>query len=166
MEKILISACLLGDIVRYDGRQKKMNHVPAQRWVQHWEAQGRLVRFCPEVAGGLKTPRPPGEIVNGDGQDVLEHRAWVQTSTGEDVSLEFIRGAAMALDLVKTHAIKMAVLKAKSPSCGSDFIYDGTFENRLTAGMGVTTAVLRKNGILVFPEYEIEAVEFLLKSDS
>lgn len=142
-----------------------MNHVPAQRWVQRWEAQGRLVRFCPEVAGGLKTPRPPGEIVNGDGQDVLEHRAWVRTSTGEDVTPQFIRGAAMALDLVKTHAIKMAILKAKSPSCGSDFIYDGTFEKRLTAGMGVTTAVLRKNGVHVFSEYEIEAASFFLKAN-
>lgn len=165
MEKILISACLLGDIVRYDGRQKKMNPVPAQRWVQCWEAQGRLVRFCPEVAGGLKTPRPPGEIVNGDGQDVLEQRAWVRTSTGEDVTPQFIRGAAMALDLVKTHAIKIAILKAKSPSCGSERIYDGTFENRLTAGMGVTTALLRENGVHVFSESEIEAVEFLLKSN-
>lgn len=161
MEKILISACLLGDIVRYDGRQKKMDHV----LLQCWEAQGRFVRFCPETAGGLKTPRPPGEIVNGDGKDVLAHRAWVRTSTGEDVTPQFIRGAAMALDLVKTHAIKMAILKANSPSCGSDFIYDGTFENRLTAGMGVTTAVLRKNGILVFSEYEIEAASFLLKSN-
>lgn len=68
----------------------------------------------------------------------------------------------MALDLIKTHAIKIAILKAKSPSCGSEFIYDGTFENRLIAGMGVTTAVLKKNGILVFPEYEIEAVKSLL----
>jgi uncharacterized protein YbbK (DUF523 family) len=162
MEKILISACLLGDIVRYDGCQKKMNHVPAQRWVQRWEDQGRLVWFCPEVAGGLKTPRPPGEIVNGDGQDVLEHRAWVRTSTGEDVTPQFIRGAAMALDLIKTHAIKMAILKAKSPSCGSDLIYDGTFENRLTEGVGVTTALLRRNGIFVFSEYEIETVKSLI----
>ncbi len=165
MEKILISACLLGDIVRYDGRQKKMNHVPAQRWVQRWEAQGRLVRFCPEVAGGLKTPRPPGEIVNGDGQDVLEQRAWVRTSTGEDVTPQFIRGAAMALDLIKTHAIKMAILKAKSPSCGSDLIYDGTFKNRLMEGVGVTTALLRRHGVLVFPENKIEDVGFLLKQN-
>jgi uncharacterized protein YbbK (DUF523 family) len=159
MEKILISACLMGDIVRYDGCQKKLNHVLLDRW----EAQGRLVRFCPETAGGLKTPRPPGEIVNGDGQDVLEQRAWVKTASGEDLTAQFIRGAALTLDLIKTHTIKIAVLKAKSPSCGSDGIYDGTFENRLKPGVGVTTALLRKNGVLVFSENKIEDVKSLLK---
>ncbi len=148
----------MGDIVRYDGRQKKMDHVG----VEKWETQGRLVRFCPEVAGGLKTPRPPAEIVNGDGQDVLAQRAKLWTSAGEDVTPQFVRGAAMALDLIKTHAIKIAILKTKSPSCGSSLIYDGTFENRLIAGMGVTTAVLRKNGVLVFSEYEIKAVTALI----
>lgn len=161
MEKILISACLMGDIVRYDGKQKKMAHVG----VEKWEAQGRLVRFCPEKAGGLKTPRPPAEIVNGDGQDVLEQRAWLRTSAGEDVTPQFVRGALMALDLIKIHAIKIAILKAKSPSCGSNLIYDGTFENRLIAGMGVTTAVLRKNGVLVFSENEIGGIDFLLKQN-
>ena len=149
----------MGDIVRYDGRQKKMAHVLVQRW----EAQGRLVPFCPEVAGGLNTPRPPAEIVNGDGQDVLEQRAKIRTSTGEDVTPQFIRGALMGLDLIKTHAIKIAILKAKSPSCGSDLIYDGTFENKLIPGIGVATAVLLRNGVFVFPEYKIGNVEFLLK---
>lgn len=149
----------MGDIVRYDGRQKKMDHV----LVQEWEARGRLVRFCPEVAGGLKTPRPPGEIINGDGQDVLEQRAWIRTATGKNLTPQFIRGAEMALELIKTHAIKIAILKAKSPSCGSDLIYDGTFENRLMEGVGVTTALLRRNGVFVFPENKIEDVKFLLK---
>ena len=126
MEKILISACLMGDIVRYDGRQKKMTHALIHRWA----AQGRLVPFCPEVAGGLSTPRPPAEIVNGDGQEVLEQRAKIWTSAGEDVTPQFVRGALMALDLIKSHAIKFAILKAKSPSCGSEFIYDGTFKNK------------------------------------
>jgi len=139
--------------------KKKMDHV----LLRFWEAQGRLVRFCPETAGGLKTPRPPGEIVNGDGQDVLEQRAWIRTSAGEDITPQFLRGAAMALEMIKTHAIKMAILKARSPSCGSELIYDGTFENRLMEGVGVTTALLRKNGILVFSENKVEDVKCLLK---
>ncbi len=159
MKKILISACLLGGLFRYDGKQKKIDH----DLVQKWEAQGRLVPFCPEVAGGLKTPRPSAEIVNGDGRDVLEQRAWVQTAAGKDVTREFIRGALLALDLIKTHSIKIAILKAKSPSCGTGYIYDGTFENRLVPGMGVATAVLKKNGVAVFSEIEIEGIELLLK---
>ena len=148
----------MGGLVRYDGKQKKIDH----DLVQKWEAQNRLLPFCPEVAAGLKTPRSRAEIVNGDGQDVLEQRAWVRTTVGEDVTHEFLRGALLALDLVKTHAIKIAILKAKSPSCGTGLIYDGTFENRLVPGVGVTAAVLRKNGIFVFSEYKIGEVEFLL----
>jgi uncharacterized protein YbbK (DUF523 family) len=163
MKKILISACLMGDIVRYDGRQKTMDHLPGHRWLQHWDAQGWLVRFCPETAGGLKTPRPPGEIVNGDGQDVLAHRAWVRTASGEDITLAFIRGATLALALVKTHAIKIAILKSKSPSCSAGLVYDGSFKNRLRTGVGVTTALLQQNGVVVFSENQIEATKFLLK---
>ncbi len=152
MKKILISACLLGGLFRYDGKQKKIDHDR----VHKWEAQGRLVPFCPEVAGGLKTPRPSAEIINGDGQDVLEKKAWVRTHNGKDVTPQFVRGALLAIDLIKTHSIKIAILKAKSPSCGTGLIYDGTFENRLVTGMGVTTAVLKKHGILVFSENELE----------
>ncbi len=159
MKKILISACLLGGLFRYDGKQKKIDH----DLVHKWEAQGRFVPFCPEVAGGLQTPRPPGEIVNGDGWDVLEQRAWVRTVAGKDVTREFVRGALLALDLIKIHSIKIAILKAKSPSCGTGSIYDGTFENRLVSGIGVTTAALKKDGVHVFSESEIEGVELLLK---
>ncbi|MCP4722987.1 MAG: DUF523 domain-containing protein [Desulfobacteraceae bacterium] len=159
MKKILISACLMGGRFRYDGKQKKMDH----GLIQKWEAQGRLVPFCPEVAAGLKIPRPPAQIVNGDGRDVLRQKAWVKTSTGEDVTSQFICGAFLALDLIKNHAIKIAILKAKSPSCGTGLIYDGTFENRLVPGMGVTTAVLREKGVSVFSESEIDGIKFLLK---
>ena len=161
MKKILISACLLGGLFRYDGKQKKIDH----DLVQKWEAQGLLLPFCPEVAGGLKTPRPSAEIVNGNGKDVLEQRARVRTAAGKDVTREFIRGALLALDLIKTHSIKIAILKAKSPSCGTGYTYDGTFENKLVPGMGVTTAVLKENGVDVFSESEIEKVELLLKSN-
>lgn len=161
MEKILISACLMGGLFRYDGKQKKLDHDLVRRWA----AQERLVPFCPEVAGGLKIPRPPAQIVKGDGRDVLENKARVQTFTGEDVTRAFVAGALSALDLTRKHGIKIAILKAKSPSCGSDDIYDGTFENRLVPGMGVTTAVLRENGVCVFSELQIECVSIWLKQN-
>lgn len=159
MEKILISACLMGELCRYDGKQKKLDH----HLIRKWETQGRLVPFCPEVAGGLKIPRPPAQIINGDGLDVLENKARVQTSSGEDVTQAFVTGALVALELTRTHGIKIAILKAKSPSCGSDYIYDGTFENRLVPGIGVTTAVFRGNGVDVFSELEIQEVSIRLK---
>ena len=151
----------MGGLFRYDGKQKMLDH----DLVRRWEAQGQLLSFCPEVAGGLKIPRPPAQIVKGDGRDVLENRARVQTSTGEDVTQAFVTGALSTLDLTRKHDIKIAILKAKSPSCGSDCIYDGTFENRLVPGMGVTTAVLRKNGVCVFSELEIEEVSIWLKQN-
>jgi len=151
----------MGGLFRYDGKQKKLDH----DLIRKWETQGRLVPFCPEVAGGLKIPRPPAQIVNGDGLDVLENKARVQTSTGEDVTQAFVTGAQAALELTRTHGIKIAILKAKSPSCGSDCIYDGTFENRLVPGIGVTTAVLRENGVDIFSELEIEEVSIWLKQN-
>lgn len=144
----------MGEIVRYDGKQKKFTHC----LIQKWEAQGRLVPFCPEVAGGLNIPRSPAEIVNGDGWDVLEQRAWLKTSAGDDVTQSFMKGGLLALDLIGRHAIRIAILKEKSPSCASNFIYDGSFEKRLVPGIGVATAVLRGEGILVFSENELEAV--------
>ena len=149
----------MGELCRYDGKQKKLDH----HLIRKWETQGRLVPFCPEVAGGLKIPRPPAQIINGDGLDVLENKARVQTSSGEDVTQAFVTGALVALELTRTHGIKIAILKAKSPSCGSDYIYDGTFENRLVPGIGVTTAVFRGNGVDVFSELEIQEVSIRLK---
>jgi len=150
----------MGEIVRYDGKQKKLNHF----LIQKWEAQGRLVPFCPEVAGGLSIPRPPAEIVHGDGLDVLEKRSWLKISTGEDVTQSFIKGAKLTLDLIKSHAIKIAILKEKSPSCASNFIYDGSFKKRLVSGIGVTTAALREKRVLVFSENELEAVALAIEA--
>ena len=159
MEKILISACLAGDLVRYDGKRKPFDHV----MIREWEARGRLIRFCPEVAGGLAVPRPSAEIVHGNGGDVLEKKARILTSKGKDVSSQFIRGALLALELIRAHKIKIAILKEKSPSCGTGYIYDGTFKKRLVPGMGVTAALFKKNGVIVFPETEIEEVKLFAK---
>ncbi len=157
-EKILVSACLLGNKVRYDA-----NDVPTEsRLLDKWSSEGRLIAFCPEVAGGLSVPRLPAEIQNDDGNAVLDGRAKVFDNQGNDVSENFITGAKKALDTAQGNNIKVAILKSKSPSCGSSFIYDGTFASVQKVGQGVTTALLERNGIKVFSDLEIEkAAEYL-----
>ncbi|MDD0973563.1 DUF523 domain-containing protein [Pseudomonas fontis] len=152
MHKVLVSACLLGQPVRYDGRAS--GHPDT---LQAWQAQGRVVPLCPEVAGGLPTPRPPAEIPGGQGRAVLDGDARVVTVAGEDVSAQFVAGAQIALALVRRHGIRIAVLKSGSPSCGNQQTYDGTFSGTKVAGEGVTTALLRGDGVLVFSELELEA---------
>jgi len=147
MRKILISSCLLGRPVRYDGRS-----VPnADPMIRKWLEQGRLVPFCPEVEGGLSIPRSPAEIHGGTGADVFEGRAAVKTRES-DVTRAFLNGARAALDLCQTQGITLALLKEKSPSCGSRHIYDGSFSKRLVSGRGVTAALLENHGISVFSE--------------
>ncbi|MCC6074958.1 DUF523 domain-containing protein [Pseudomonas sp. GCM10022188] len=151
MEKILVSRCLLGHAVRYDGGA----HGPVDLLLR-WQAEGRVVALCPEVAGGLPTPRPPAEIPGGQGAAVLERRVPVRTIEGADVSEAFLRGAAAALALVRAHGIRIAVLKARSPSCGNRENYDGSFSGRRVAGEGVTAALLRREGVQVFNEDELD----------
>ena len=151
MEKILVSRCLLGHAVRYDGGA----HGPIDLLLR-WQAEGRVVALCPEVAGGLPTPRPPAEIPGGQGAAVLEGHVPVRTIDGVDVSEAFLMGAAAALALVRAHDIRIAVLKACSPSCGNRENYDGTFSGRRVAGEGVTAALLRREGVQVFNEDDLE----------
>ena len=103
--------------------------------------------ICPEEDGGLGTPRLPAEIVGGDGHAVLQGRARVVASDGRDVTKEYVRGAHLALEAATRAGARTAILKARSPSCGRGDIYDGTFERRLTAGDGVTAALLQRAGI-------------------
>jgi uncharacterized protein YbbK (DUF523 family) len=161
--KILVSACLLGNKVRYDA-----NDVPTESsLLDQWNAEGRLIAFCPEVAGGLSVPRLPAEIQSHDGNAVLDGTAKVLDNQGNDVSENFITGAKKALETAQANNIKVAILKAKSPSCGSSFIYDGTFSSVQKVGQGVTTALLERNGIKVFSDLEIEkASEFLGELDA
>lgn len=155
--KILISACLLGYKVRYDGQDCLQSHLGLKKLID----SGAIVSFCPEVSGGLSTPRPPAEIANGlTGEDVLNKKAKVFSNQGVDVTAQFIKGAHNALEIAKKHQIKVAILKAKSPSCGSSKIYDGTFSRKLINGMGVTATLLNQHGIMVFDEDQIdEALE-------
>ncbi|AWY41782.1 DUF523 domain-containing protein [Pseudomonas putida] len=161
MQKILVSRCLLGHRVRYDGGASG----PFDQ-LQLWLDEGRVVPLCPEVAGGLPTPRAAAEIPGGQGVDVLEGRAAVITSDGIDVSEQFLSGARQALELVQAHGIRIAVLKANSPSCGNRQTYDGTFSGVKVSGEGVTAALLRRHGVLVFSELELaEAAQALATQD-
>ncbi|WP_282285386.1 DUF523 domain-containing protein [Pseudomonas sp. PS02302] len=157
MEKILVSRCLLGHRVRYDGGA----HGPFDL-LAVWQAQGRVVPLCPEVAGGLPTPRPPAEIPGGQGGAVLDGWLPVLTDGGEDVTLAFIAGADAALELIARHGIRLAVLKARSPSCGNVENYDGSFSGTRVAGEGVTAAALKRAGVAVFNETELQEAQRLL----
>ncbi|SDT06234.1 DUF523 domain-containing protein [Pseudomonas oryzae] len=154
MDKILVSRCLLGHAVRYDGGA----HGPIDLLLR-WQTEGRVVALCPEVAGGLPTPRPPAEIAGGQGAAVLDGEVAVRTVAGDDVSAAFLAGAAAALALVRAHGIRIAVLKARSPSCGNRENYDGSFSGRRVAGEGVTVALLRRAGVQVFSEEELAEAE-------
>lgn len=152
MEKILISACLLGKKVRYDGGTLSV----VEGIVQQWRSSGQIVSVCPEVDAGMSIPRPPAEITGGDGYGVLTGSAQVFENTGVDVTSYFKAGARIALDLCRKHNIKVAVLTENSPSCGSTAIYDGQFADEKKAGVGVTAALLKNSGIQVFSQHQIE----------
>lgn len=155
--KILVSACLLGSKVRYDGSDKASDNDTLTELL----ARGQVIAVCPEVAGGLGVPRLPAEIQHGDGAAVLANRTQVLNSAGEDVTEAFVSGAQQALALAQEHGIKAAILKARSPSCGNEQIYDGTFSKALLAGQGVAAALLEQHGIKVFNETQIdEAVAY------
>ena len=156
--RVLVSACLLGERVRYDGGEATSSSAILERWL----AEGRLVPFCPEVAGGLGVPRPPAEIQGGGGGDVLEGRAQVLTVSGADVTRPFRAGAEMALLAARAAGVGLAVLKDGSPSCGSTSVYDGSFTRTRRPGQGVTAALLEREGIPVFSQDQLEAAAELL----
>ncbi|WP_434602144.1 DUF523 domain-containing protein [Pseudomonas sp. Z4-7] len=159
MQKILVSRCLLGHRVRYDGGASGPFDL-----LQHWLDEGRVVPLCPEVAGGLPTPRPAAEIPGGQGARVLDGNAAVITTEGEDVSAQFLSGAYQALALAREHGIRIAVLKANSPSCGNLLTYDGTFSGVKVRGEGVTAALLKRNGVRVFSELELAEAALALEA--
>ncbi|WP_370292451.1 DUF523 domain-containing protein [Thalassolituus sp.] len=155
MKRLLISACLLGEKVRYDGDDNASKVRELQHWISQWNAQGRLVPVCPETSGGLPTPRPPAETT-ADGLEVLNGQARVITVAGKDVTDAFIAGAQKTLQQAKKCNAALALLAARSPSCGKGLIYDGTFSRTLTRGSGVTVALLEMNGICCFTPDDAE----------
>ncbi|HET7618671.1 MAG TPA: DUF523 domain-containing protein [Vicinamibacterales bacterium] len=156
---VLVSACLLGAPVRYHGGDAQSDSDILRRW----QRQRRIVAVCPEVAGGLPTPRPPAELQGGDGVQVLRGGAAVRTRAGEDVTEAFRAGAAHAVAAARGANVRVAVLKSGSPSCAVDGIYDGTFSGRRTAGAGVTAAALRAAGVQVFDETQLAEADAALK---
>lgn len=141
-ERILVSACLLGIPCRYDGRS-----MPCDKVISLAEKY-ELVPVCPEIYGGLSTPRVPSERI---GERVM-------MKNGTDVTENYARGAAAALELCRIFDIKTAILKEKSPSCGCGAIYDGSFSGRLTDGNGVTAELLLSHGIRVVGESFVEEI--------
>ena len=158
MEKILISACLVGNAVRYDGKTVKFDNPLLLKW----QMENRLVPVCPEVAGGLKVPRAPAEINGTDGDAVLQKQAVILTKEGKDVTGAFVQGAEHTLRIAGKYHCRAAVLTEKSPSCGRHQIYDGSFSGIRKEGIGVTAALLEKNGIRVFNQYELEELKELI----
>jgi uncharacterized protein YbbK (DUF523 family) len=150
MEKILVSECLYGGrIVRYDG-----GDVPLLDPVfLKWKEEGRLVPFCPEVYGGLPTPRPDAQRKD-DG---------VFTGTGADVTEEFRKGAQEAVRLAREAGVCFCIMKSDSPSCGSKQIYDGSFTGNKTSGQGLAVEMLRDAGFTVFDETDMETAIALLQ---
>lgn len=148
MKKYLISACLTGENVRYDGKNSLQNKLK-----QLLETDQAVI-ICPEVSGGLSTPRLAAEIVGGDGHAVLKNQAKVIDTQGNNVSNEFILGAEKTLKLAQYYQVTHVILKANSPSCGSNLIYDGTFSGQKIQGKGVTTALLEQYGFIVMTEDE------------
>lgn len=140
---ILVSACLIGVNCRYDGNSQFLKQFDELKKVHN------LIPVCPEVFGGMATPREPSEII-GDS---------VMNRVGEDVTENFQRGAEEALKLAKFYDCKHAILKEKSPSCGYGKVYDGTFSGNLAEGNGITAELLANNGITIFGESNIN--EFL-----
>lgn len=153
MKKILVSACLMGHAVRYDGRARPLVH-PA---IERWRAEGRLVTICPELSAGMPVPRPPAEIENGaEGRDVLAGTARVIEVSGGDVTDAFVQAAENAAALARENGCDYALLIDGSPSCGSLSIYDGSFSGTKHPGHGVTAARLMAEGIEVFADHEID----------
>lgn len=140
---ILVSACLAGLKVRYDGLDC------LDRRIQNLLLEGKAMTVCPEVLGGLSIPREPAEIIGGDGEDVLNGKAKVVSKSGRDVTDSFLKGAYSTLKKAQELGATAIILKENSPSCGSTMIYNGEFNGTKVPGVGVTAALLRKNGIKV-----------------
>lgn len=132
----IVSACLCGEKCRYDGKSTISENV--KKLVD----DGRAIMVCPEVEGKLSVPRHPCEI---SGSRIINDQ-------GEDMTENFMEGARKVLELAEKHNIKKAILKEKSPSCGSKFVYDGTFSRKLVKGQGITTKLLRENRIEVISD--------------
>jgi uncharacterized protein YbbK (DUF523 family) len=143
---ILVSSCLAGLEVRYNSTHS-LDHK-----ISKLIEENKAIPVCPELLGGFSTPREPAEIIGGNGEDVLDGKAKVVEKTGRDVTELYIKGAYNTLKKAKDVNATVVVLKEYSPSCGSSMIYNGKFKGEKIAGNGVTTALLKRNGLRVISE--------------
>jgi uncharacterized protein YbbK (DUF523 family) len=147
---ILVSKCLLGENCKYNGKNNKSDKVA------EYLKDKAFIGVCPEVMGGLKTPRRPAEICFGSGEDVISKKAAVINDRGENCTGQYLKGAARVLGIAHGSGATLAILKENSPSCGCHSIYNGEFSGKTKKGCGVTTSLLRKHGISVISEEELE----------
>lgn len=159
---ILVSSCLMGLDTRYDGKAN------TSELLVRYSGEGKFIPICPEQFGGLSTPREPSEIVQGSGLDVLQGDCRVINKNNMDVTLNFVAGAQQVLRIIRMIPVSAAILKERSPSCGVYEIYDGTFLHSIRKGQGVTSSLLRKQGIPLYNEKELteELLLDLLKKDA
>lgn len=161
--KILISSCLLGEDVKYDGNNNSIAFDSSftfsiKETFMDILCENEIFSFCPEVSGGLGIPRVPSEIISTKKPFIVKNKE------GVDVTINFLMGAKNTLELCKSEDIQVALLKANSPSCGNENIYDGTFTSTTISGQGLTAKLLMENGIKVFNENQIlELNEFMKK---
>jgi uncharacterized protein YbbK (DUF523 family) len=153
--KILISACLLGSKVRYDGKDNLID----SPLIQRLRDEGRLVPVCPEIEGGLSTPRAPAEI-----QDKFPLH--ITNIDDEDVTPQFLAGAEKTLEIAKREGCCCALMKSRSPSCGNHEVYDGQFNGTIKPGSGATADELMRSGIPVYNERQLDQLtEFMALQD-
>lgn len=152
---ILVSACLLGHRVRYNGSADE------HPLLMKYNEMGKFIAVCPECLGQLSIPRPPVEIIYGKGQDVLNGTAKIISKLEQDLTGNFIAGAEKMLAIAEQYGIKAAILKERSPSCGVHQIYDGTFSGKKIVGEGVAATMLSQHGIKLYSEEDVN--EQLLK---
>jgi uncharacterized protein YbbK (DUF523 family) len=147
--KILISACLLGQNVKYDGNN---NSILENHFIKKLLNLNILIPICPEVEGGLPTPRVPVEIIDNKAID----------KEGNDRTKNFFYGANKTCQIALQNDVKIAIMKAKSPSCGKGKIYDGTFSKKLVDANGIAVIALEEIGIEVFSEDDLKKLEKIL----
>ena len=143
---ILVSSCLAGLDVRYNGTNCLNDKI--SKLVE----ENKAITICPELLGGFSTPREPAEIIGGNGEDVLDGNAKVVDKSGKDVTQLYIKGAYSTLEQAIELNATLVVLKENSPSCGSSTIYNGEFTGKKIMGLGVTSALLKRNGLKVISE--------------
>ncbi|MEJ8554050.1 DUF523 domain-containing protein [Tepidibacter sp. Z1-5] len=150
---ILVSACLIGVDCKYNGGNNKNDGL------MDYLKDKTVIPVCPEQLGGLCTPRIPAEIVGGNADDVIDGKAKVINKENQDVTEEFLKGAYETLKICRTLGVKNAILKEKSPSCGINQVYDGSFKSKIIDGYGITAALLIKSGVDLKSETYFEGGE-------